>query len=563
MHFRRGLLLLCLCFAAGKTAAADDAADAQRHAFEQAWQAAGRGERQAFQQALPGLRDYLLYPYLQYEDLRFRRGQVAPQEMARFLSEHEDWAFAAPLRTSWLKTLADQGRWALLLEQAGESQDTELRCQLARARLETADTSNLLPEAQALWAVGRSQPEECDPVFRWLQDQGGITPGLAWERIRLAMEERQPRLTLYLARFLPESERVWVDRWYQQDRAGYSSIGQAAGWPQSEPRRQISDYGLRRLARRDPDQAWAQYLALRDRIDWTEDERAGIVREIALWSAVDGATGTPERMQAVPRDARDDRLLEWWARYDLARGDWNGVLRTLSVMSDTARDDGRWRYWKARALLETGQPEAGEALLSELAQEASYHGFLAADRLGLPYRICAEPPGLGEAEVQAMAQKPGIRRALELRRAGVRNWARSEWMRVTRREDRQGLRAAAAVAVRENWPDMAIYALGDSGDRQWYEWRFPLNYEALVDAAVGPQRLDSAWVLGLMRSESAMAEDALSPAGAYGLMQVTPGTAQQVSKRHGIPYNGREQLWRPADNVRFGTTYLREHGLAD
>jgi len=70
--------------------------------------------------------------------------------------------------------------------------------------------------------------------------------------------------------------------------------------------------------------------------------------------------------------------------------------------------------------------------------------------------------------------------------------------------------------------------------------------------------LDLAWVLGLMRSESAMAEDAVSSAGARGLMQVTPATARQVAKRHSYAFSGPEQLMWAEENVRFGTTYLRE-----
>jgi len=41
-------------------------------------------------------------------------------------------------------------------------------------------------------------------------------------------------------------------------------------------------------------------------------------------------------------------------------------------------------------------------------------------------------------------------------------------------------------------------------------------------------------------------------------MQMTPGTAKQVAKKHGLVYSGPDQLMRADDNVRFGTTYLRE-----
>jgi len=61
-----------------------------------------------------------------------------------------------------------------------------------------------------------------------------------------------------------------------------------------------------------------------------------------------------------------------------------------------------------------------------------------------------------------------------------------------------------------------------------------------------------------MRSESAMAEDAVSPADARGLMQVLPATAAQVARRHGYTYKGSYQLLNAKDNIVFGTTYLGE-----
>jgi soluble lytic murein transglycosylase len=64
--------------------------------------------------------------------------------------------------------------------------------------------------------------------------------------------------------------------------------------------------------------------------------------------------------------------------------------------------------------------------------------------------------------------------------------------------------------------------------------------------------------MGLMRTESAMAEDAVSSANARGLMQLLPATAAQLARRHGQSYRGSEQLMQARDNIVFGTTFLRE-----
>jgi soluble lytic murein transglycosylase len=555
-RYRGCATLLMLCFAG--TAPAQEPAAADREIFTRAWQAAASGERPVFEQLMPGLGDYLLFPYLRYEDLRYRRARVDPGEMAGFLADHEDWAFSPALRTAWLRTLGDTRQWDEVLTHGGDSKDVEVRCHHAHARIRAGDTVGLLPVAQALWTVGKSQPDACDPVFAWLRQQDGITPGLAWERIRLAMEARQPRLTLYLARFLPEQERVWADRWYQQDRGGYRQLRQAAAWPDQAKNRDIADYGLRRLARSDPDRAWGIFQALDGGFAWPADTRSGILREIALWSAVDGSVATPERMHAVPEEARDDRLLEWWIRRDLAGGRWQEVIETTGALSAESAGDSRWRYWRARALLETGARAQAEELLAELALEASYFGFLAADLLRLPYTICPETPSVESAEVDRLAARPGFERALELRRAGIVNWARSEWQSAARSLDPQGLRTAAALAVREDWPEQAIFALGNSGDLRWYEWRFPLAYHELVAANASSRQLDPSWVMGLMRSESAMAEDAISGAGARGLLQVTPDTARQLARRHAYRFTGPQQLLQAEDNIVFGTTYLRD-----
>lgn len=550
------LLLICTVFlAAGPLEAADPL---QREAFSKAWRAAATGERDIFEQLMPGLKDYLLFPYLQYEDLRHRRASVDSKHMASFLAAHQDWAFAAGLKTAWLITLGSRRRWDALIDYAPGSKDTRVQCYLANARIERDETDGLVAVAQSLWAVGKSQPDACDPVFKWLKSQGGITSGLAWERIGRSMDERQPRLTLYLARYLDEDKRLWADRWYQQDRGGYRQLKQARQWQDTQEARDITRYGLKRLARNDSDRAWQAFQSLEAHFSWPPDVRAGIVREIALWSAVEGVDETPLRMQAVPAEYLDGQLLEWWARYDLAKENWAGVILTVGRMQPEQGNDSRWRYWEARASLEAGDRAHAGKQLEALALEANYYGFLSADRLDLPYTICAQQPEVEPAGVEGLRRQAGMQRALELRKAGLKNWSRSEWKMVVRTLDKDGLRIAAALANQEDWPDMAIMALGNSGDMRWYSWRFPTQFRPMVDAKAGGLNLDPSWVMGLMRSESAMAEDALSSAGARGLMQVMPKTAEQLAKRHALTYMGRQQLMQAEDNIQFGTTYLRE-----
>jgi len=554
-----GLILFICMLASFTLPAAEKPGSTQLEKFSMAWRAAAHGSRADFERLMPELEDYLLYPYLRYEDLRFRRAKVPDEEMAAFLAQHLDWAFTPGLERAWLRTLGQRDQWNSLIQYApGSLDDTEVDCYLAQARIKRGETAGLVAEAQSLWTVGKSQPDACDPVFRWLKNEGGITTGLAWERIRRAMEARQPRLTLYLARFLAPEDKIWADRWYQLDRSAYRQLKQSAKWPDQEKSRDIAAYGLKRLARSDPDRAWETYQAIASRFDWGVDVQGGILREIALWSALEGADGTPQRLNAVPLTYRDGKLLEWWVRYNLSNEHWAEVILAIDEMPAEQRDDSRWRFWSARARLETGAIEQSNQELAGLALEANYYGFLAADLLDLPYTICPLEPNVTQQQANALKEQPGFQRALELRKAGVPGWSRSEWKIAVKPLDRDGLRAAAALSIQENWPDMAIFALGNSGDLRWYDWRFPLEFSNLVEVQASKRNLDSAWVMGLMRSESAMAEDALSSAGARGLMQVMPGTARLLAKQHSFNYTGHQQLMQAESNIEFGTAYLRD-----
>ncbi len=552
----RLLVALTVTVLAQVSVNADEAA--QRSRFSQAWNAGARGDHATLRRLAIGLEDYILYPYLDYEDHRVRRARIPADDMARFLSETEEWAFAAGLETAWLKTLGARRRWDDLLQHAEGSADTDVRCLLARARIERGRVDGLLAEVQSLWTVGKSQPDSCDPAFDWLGDQGGITPALARERIRLAVLAGNPRFALYVARFLPEVEQPWVEHWYELNRTRYRRLEQAKSWPDEAVTRMLASVSLQRLARHDADRAMRAYRSLEGGFGWDDGERGTILREIAFRGALSLSDEALSHMDAVPLADRDEQLLQWWARIAMARGEWKTVARVIDSMPSEARADGRWRYWAAIAAERLGDPAGARALMEPLSAEASYHGFLAADRLDRPYTICPQEPGVEAADIGRLRQKPDFARALELRRVEIGNWALAEWSLATTRLEVPELRAAAALAREEGWHDRAIFALGDSGDRRYYEWRFPLLWEQTVAAEAARNGLDVAWIHGVMRSESALSETARSPAGALGLMQVTPATARSLARRHGLRYSGAAQLREADHNIRFGTTFMRE-----
>jgi soluble lytic murein transglycosylase len=64
------------------------------------------------------------------------------------------------------------------------------------------------------------------------------------------------------------------------------------------------------------------------------------------------------------------------------------------------------------------------------------------------------------------------------------------------------------------------------------------------------------FVLAVIEVESSGRQDAVSEAGALGLMQIMPATGEFVAGRIDVPWRGRESLFDPVINVRLGVNYL-------
>jgi soluble lytic murein transglycosylase-like protein len=84
----------------------------------------------------------------------------------------------------------------------------------------------------------------------------------------------------------------------------------------------------------------------------------------------------------------------------------------------------------------------------------------------------------------------------------------------------------------------------------------PVKYLDLVDRYSKINNLDPFLVLSIIREESFFRPDAVSPANAYGLMQLLLRTARQVAYSHDLKVF-RSDLFQPAINIRLGTEYFK------
>src|SRR3954447_7169860 len=88
------------------------------------------------------------------------------------------------------------------------------------------------------------------------------------------------------------------------------------------------------------------------------------------------------------------------------------------------------------------------------------------------------------------------------------------------------------------------------------EITLPLRHEDIIRQQSAKKGLDPALVAAVIYQESKFS-DRTSPAGARGLMQITPDTARFIAKKSGGIRFTLQDLGTPQINIAYGTWYLR------
>ena len=117
-------------------------------------------------------------------------------------------------------------------------------------------------------------------------------------------------------------------------------------------------------------------------------------------------------------------------------------------------------------------------------------------------------------------------------------------------------RRAVALAAAVGAMIVAPAVLMPTVDKAVKEVTLPLRHEDIIRQQAADKDLDPALVAAVIYAESRF-RDQTSHAGARGLMQITPQTAQEIARRSGGTAFVQEDLATPQVNISYGTWYLR------
>jgi peptidoglycan lytic transglycosylase len=527
----------------------------QRAAFRSAWTAAQNG--QAWQPLAKGLANYPLYAYLEAAALQHDIKTAGPARIDAYLHRYAGLIPADDLRKAELRQLAQQKDWKGFLHFYRPGLGDALTCGALQAKLAQGGHLDFDHDLAELWQQTRL-PSDCAPVLDAAFAQKLLTPSRVWARIERAADAGHADTIEQSAQWLSGADVVAAQRIAEALRAPSTLLAHANGLSDTARDREAISRALVRLARHDDDAARSLWQALSKQFAFDDIQRDHVLGALALYAAIDGEPDALQQLAALPAAAQTDATREWRVRAAVAQGDWKAASAALAALSPDEMQHDEWRYWQARIAQKLGHDGTALDDYTTLAQEATFYGFLAADRANLPYSICPQTLATDPATDRQIETDPGFARAFEFFALGMLPYARREWDRAFAKLTPDQQRQAVALAARKGWYDRAVFAFGQPDDLHYYALRFPLAYEHDVLTAARSAGIDPAWAFAIIRAETAWQPDAQSGADARGLMQLLPGTARQVARRSGLSYDGGDSLYEPAINLPIGTQYLAD-----
>ncbi len=311
-----------------------------------------------------------------------------------------------------------------------------------------------------------------------------------------------------------------------------------------------------------------QQLASRpfDQVAWVEEQltvaRLADARGAARIAAqIDDGFAAGEDISAREFKLRDDYTSLMWlggTRALWEAGDAAGaapLFYRYGAAARTPQTRSKGFYWAGLAATQAGDSAGAARYYEAAAQYADrFYGQLALAALGrdLP-AFAAAPMGEPTPEERATFRAAPLTRAVaEVARDAPWSVGIRFYRTIADQAQTAGQHLLVAELAREiGRRDLAVN-LADAAGADGHTGFTRIGYPVLA----APSGTNWTMVHAITRQESQFAQNAISHAGATGLMQLMPGTAREEAGRAGVQYMSASLISDPAYNVRLGSNHI-------
>lgn len=247
--------------------------------------------------------------------------------------------------------------------------------------------------------------------------------------------------------------------------------------------------------------------------------------------------------------------LQGWLDTEFTHQPKNAVP-IFSDMYDKVRypmSKARAAFWTGRALEKSGDAAGASAWYGRAASYPTvYYGQLAAQKLGMNSLKLPQERGASSEARQAFNNSDlgkAIKLAIELDEKELASRMVTWLAENTKDEDQLVL--LAELGKKNDYRFLGVRASKKAMQKNivLIESGYPL-----IKTPAGIP-LERALALAITRQESEFDPNALSPAGAIGMMQLMPRTAREIARKNDVPY-ARDRLREIQYNMQLGSLYL-------
>ena len=221
------------------------------------------------------------------------------------------------------------------------------------------------------------------------------------------------------------------------------------------------------------------------------------------------------------------------------------------------------RYWAARARARAGRRAEAEAQFRNLAttMPLTYYGVMSARRLG---KYDWTPPAGPDSAARIAEVDEAVARVRALQLLGMDVEAKFEIDALATRAEQDPAMAPAIAQALSAVGDPAralrislrTIERGGNAPRVLYRYAYPVLHADALQEYARAASLDPALVAGVIRQESTWNPQAVSVAGARGLMQLLPSVGAAIAKGRGYPLWNPVLLFEPDVSLELGTLHL-------
>lgn len=502
--------------------------------------------------------DYPLTYILEYQKLKSSFSLEQLPKITAFIAQNKQRKLTDSLQREYLYYLANKKSWddfTTFYPQLPKSK--KLKCFYFQAKISQKKTQEIWPEVKKVWLTGTSQPDECDSVFDHYKKNKMISQQLIWERFKLAYSANKKSLMKHLINLMKLDNKQLAQQLYDLHQAPKSLPKSKLFLDRNNASYPLLKDSIKRLARTDINLALQTYQYYEKKVPFSFNDETQLKKYFIFRILINDENQLLAWLDNALLSLGDVKLTEQRIRYAIKYNNWADIEYWIAQLPKETAQGTTWVYWQARILEEKKQFKQANKLYQSIAGERKYYSFLAAQKLGLPYKLKANSVKPQAASLRYLQDKLDHIEELSFHQYTL--LVKREWAQLLEGREKELQRQLGLYAYDKGWSHLSVVASITSKSWSAINIRFPEVKTALFAKNAEKYQIPSSYLYAITRQESAFDQHANSPVGATGYMQLMPATAKQTAGKIGLKnYKKKSQLKDDAINVQLGSAYFHE-----